>query len=241
MILLQAITLFAIASTTPSTTPAFSPPMQEKSLRELGLTLDVSETGEPSRVACRHDVPANICAAMLPVVKTWAFQPARRDGRAFAGSHKLGLTLTAIPQGDSYRLRVDKATVTLASSAMYKRLEPPRYPSAEDRRGNGASVTALVVRDTAPGYEPRIVDVWVNGKLSGPGNPFQKSAVGAIRSWTLKPIDGAPLFRDACITLTFNPGILPMAFSDLSPCKEVLTAGVTAGELLTPLQGVYLN
>jgi len=174
-------------------------------------------------------------------VKTGTLEPAGRDGNAFAGAHKLGLTLAAVPQGGSYRLRVDKANLRLASGNMFKRMEPPRYPPGEDRRGQGASVTALVVRDSAPDYEPRITQVWVNGELSGPGNPFHKSAVEAIRSWTLRPIEGAPIFREACVTMNFNPGISPNVFSDLSPCEETLSAGVTAGTLVTPPQGAYLN
>lgn len=242
--LLQAMTLLALAATAPpAATPVSptTPTSQEKALRELGLVLDLSETGEVGHVECNRDVPANICAVLLPVVKAWTFHPARRDGQPFANSHKLGLTLAAVPQAGSYRLRVDRANLTLASGYMFKRKDPPRYPSAEERRGQGASVTALVVRDSAPKYEPRITQVWVNGEPAGPGNAFQKAAVEAIRSWPLRPVVGAPIFQEACVTMTFNPGIAPMAFKDLSPCQETLTAGVVAGVLLTPLQGVYLN
>lgn len=143
-------------------------------------------------------------------VDSWRFEPIIDNGKPVIGMTGMSLTLSAIPDGDAYLMRVDGVYFGTASPS---NLKSPEYPSDLARQGVSGQVV-LVLRLDAEG---RVTKVHVERTDLGRVGPaktmgrwrrgFEDVAMEAARGWQFDPVevfDGKPVAGDVRIPVSFQ-------------------------------------
>lgn len=129
-------------------------------------------------------------------VRQWKFEPVLRDGKAVYAKTGMYLTLTALPVGNGYRLRVDD--VRFVGNRRSLIMVPPSYPINANKAGVGAVVlVALRVAENgdvldAVASQTQLVDSDDSEKTMNRWRKlFEASSVDAAKRWKFQPADTA--------------------------------------------------
>ena len=133
-------------------------------------------------------------------IPRWTFKPVVLDGVARQARFDMYLRLEAKPlDGERYAVEIASAAFGRREAApphtevsAHHRLEPPRYPADEARKGVGAKVV-LVLRIDRAGHAEAGVEqtdlraVGKDGAMQKWRDDFERAALLAARHWTFEP------------------------------------------------------
>ena len=134
---------------------------------------------------------------VLNRVRTFEFEPATRDGLAGVTETTVWVKLALEPNGDQLELRVIGADITVGM----ERLKAPRYPAAQLRRMQSATVDLQVSYDQTG----KVTDVNVTSAKPDL-KAFKLAAIKAAREWQVQPerIDGVGMAGSVLVPVRFE-------------------------------------
>lgn len=127
-------------------------------------------------------------------VRQWKFEPVLHDGKAVYAKSGMQLTLTALPVGAGYQLRVD--SVRFTGNRAKKIMVPPSYPISANKAGVGAVVlVALRIAENgevldAVASQTRLVGADGSEKVMNRWRKlFESNSVDAAKQWQFQAAD----------------------------------------------------
>ena len=201
------------------------------------LLMKVSTDGSPKDVSCAPTVAMTICPLLLRVVPTWKFSPGLRAGVATEMAISLTLELVAVPKPGGFGLQsirgwtyVKSGLVGSAVDPETRRLNPPRYPSDQLRKGR-TGIVVIELWDQPDSDYARVGQVWFDGKPSSRRNDFVAATLDAAAKWKIN--SGSAEQLSFCVPVEYTLDKKPRGGKDDTPCVATYADGFAPPKLIT--------
>lgn len=204
-------------------------------LQPVMVMLDIDSAGQASGFACKADVPAATCTAVLAAASRWQYAAGMSGGKPAAMKASLTLSLQALPKASGFALRAIGASIGEASDPAIdvedRQLKPPRYP--RDAMMSGRTARVVLELWYQPGTEhAKVRNAWVDGKPPRRNDVFVQSATLAAESWKVDAGAGAGKVLSFCVPIYFTLN-RDVPNQNSEPCKPSYIDGYTPPRLLT--------